>query len=133
MFLLGLLAGIWIVKGNLNYSYTLDFLPLTDPYVALQAAMTGHFPESFGLIGSPSRSSSISWLAAAFIAAGVCPVNLVTDAAGLAARPPGHQGQQHPTRRNTRYWILGMTFGRLGGGGVVLWELINRCRCCTAA
>jgi ferredoxin len=28
------LAGIWIVKGNLNFSYTLGVLPLTDPYVA---------------------------------------------------------------------------------------------------
>ena len=39
VFLLGPLAGVWIVKGNLNFSYTLDFLPLTDPYVALQAAV----------------------------------------------------------------------------------------------
>lgn len=52
-FLLGPLAGIWIVNmGNLNYSYTLNLLPLTDPYVALQAAMTGHVPEKLGLIGS---------------------------------------------------------------------------------
>ena len=32
--------GLWIVKGNLNYSYTLDVLPLTDPYVLLQSLVT---------------------------------------------------------------------------------------------
>ncbi|MDP3687171.1 MAG: quinol dehydrogenase ferredoxin subunit NapH, partial [Sulfurimicrobium sp.] len=33
LFLLGPFAGIWIVKGNLAYSLTLDILPLADPYV----------------------------------------------------------------------------------------------------
>ena len=36
LFLLGPLAGIWIVKGNLASSLTLDVLPLTDPLVLLQ-------------------------------------------------------------------------------------------------
>ena len=48
LFLLGPLAGIWIVKGNLNYSYTLGVLPLTDPYVALQSLVAGHVPENSG-------------------------------------------------------------------------------------
>ena len=52
LFLLGPLAGIWIVKGNLAYSYTLNLLPLTDPYVVLQSLMTGHVPETLGLIGA---------------------------------------------------------------------------------
>ena len=33
LFLVGPWFGLWIVKGNLNFSYTLNFLPLTDPYV----------------------------------------------------------------------------------------------------
>ena len=31
LFMLGPLAGIWLVKGNLNYSLTLGVLPLSDP------------------------------------------------------------------------------------------------------
>ena len=33
LFLLGPLAGVWIVKGNLAWSLTLGVLPLTDPFV----------------------------------------------------------------------------------------------------
>ena len=36
LFLLGPLAGVWIVKGNLTSSVTLNFMPLTDPYILLQ-------------------------------------------------------------------------------------------------
>lgn len=42
LFLLGPLAAVWIVKGNLAYSLTLDSLPLTDPYVLLQSLLAGN-------------------------------------------------------------------------------------------
>ncbi len=31
---LGPLAGVWIVKGNLNFSYTLEVLPLAERHAA---------------------------------------------------------------------------------------------------
>ena len=52
LFMLGPLAGLWFVKGNLAYSLTLSILPLTDPYVLLQSLLTGHIPEKLGLIGA---------------------------------------------------------------------------------
>ena len=51
LFLLGPLADVWIVKGNLASSLTLDTLPLTDPYVLLQSLAAGHWPASAALIG----------------------------------------------------------------------------------
>ena len=42
LFLLGPWFGLWIVKGNLNSSLTLDVLPLTDPYVLLQSLVAGY-------------------------------------------------------------------------------------------
>lgn len=51
LFLLGPLAGVWIVKGNLNFSYTLGVLPLTDLFVGAQTLSTGHVPQKLGLIG----------------------------------------------------------------------------------
>ena len=51
LFLLGPLAGIWIVKGNLNYSLTLDTLPLSDPFIVAQTLLTGHVPETLGIVG----------------------------------------------------------------------------------
>ena len=38
LFLLGPLAGIWIVKGNLAYSYTLGILPLTETNKSVAAS-----------------------------------------------------------------------------------------------
>ncbi|HQR58876.1 MAG TPA: 4Fe-4S binding protein, partial [Azonexus sp.] len=108
LFLLGPLAGIWVVKGNLNYSYTLDFLPLTDPYVALQAAMTGHVPEKLGLIGLAIVLVFYFLVGGRAYCSWVCPVNLVTDAAGWLRDRLGIKGSVHLSR-NTRYWILGMT------------------------
>ncbi|MCU7866257.1 MAG: quinol dehydrogenase ferredoxin subunit NapH, partial [Candidatus Thiodiazotropha sp. (ex Lucinoma borealis)] len=46
LFLAGPWFGLWIVKGNLASSLTLDVLPLTDPYVLLQAMLSGVVPET---------------------------------------------------------------------------------------
>ena len=124
LFLVGPLAGIWIVKGNLNYSHTLDFLPLTDPYVALQAAMTGHFPEKLGWLGVAIVVAFYLLVGGRAYCSWVCPVNPVTDAAGWLRDRLGIKGSAHLSR-NTRYWILGMTLAGSAATGVVLWELIN--------
>ena len=124
LFLLGPLAGIWVVKGNLNYSYTLNFLPLTDPYVALQAAMTGHFPERLGLIGLAIVLVFYFMVGGRVYCSWVCPVNLVTDAAGWLRDRLGIKGSAQLSR-NTRYWVLAMTLIGSAASGVVLWELIN--------
>ena len=44
LFLLGPLAGIWIVKGNLSSSLTLGVLPLTDPFLVAQQLAAGQWP-----------------------------------------------------------------------------------------
>ncbi len=44
LFLLGPLAGIWILKGNLSSSLLLETVPLTDPLTLLQSVAAGHWP-----------------------------------------------------------------------------------------
>ena len=124
LFLLGPLAGIWIVKGNLNFSYTLGVLPLTDPYVALQSLTTGHVPETLGLIGVAIVVSFYLLVGGRVYCSWVCPVNVVTDAAGWLRNRLGIKGSVHLSRQ-TRYWVLGMTLVGSALTGVVLWELIN--------
>lgn len=124
LFLLGPLAGIWVVKGNLNYSYTLDVLPLTDPYVALQSIFTGHVPETLGLIGMAIVALFYFLVGGRVYCSWVCPVNVVTDTAGWLRDRLGIKGSVHLSRQ-TRYWILGMTLVGSALTGVVLWELIN--------
>lgn len=124
LFLLGPLAGIWIVKGNLNFSQTLDILPLTDPYVALQSLLAGHVPESLGLIGVAITLVFYFLVGGRVYCSWVCPVNIVTDAAGWLRDRLGIKGSVHLSR-STRYWILAMTLLGSALSGIVLWELIN--------
>ena len=124
LFLLGPLAGIWLVKGNLNYSYTLDTLPLADPYVVLQALVSGHLPETLGLVGALIVLAFYFLVGGRVFCSWVCPVNVVTDAAGWLRDRLGIKGSVH-LARETRYWILGMTLVGSALSGVVLWELIN--------
>ncbi|PKO35141.1 MAG: quinol dehydrogenase ferredoxin subunit NapH [Betaproteobacteria bacterium HGW-Betaproteobacteria-7] len=124
LFLLGPLAGIWIVKGNLNYSYTLDFLPLTDPLVALQSALAGHLPETLGALGVAIVVVFYLLVGGRVYCSWVCPVNMVTDAAGWLRGRLGIKGSAHIARA-TRYWMLGMVLLGSALSGVVLWELIN--------
>lgn len=124
LFLAGPWFGQWIVKGNLAYSYTLGFLPLTDPYVALQSMAAGHLPETLGLIGMAIVFAIYLLLGGRVYCSWVCPVNIVTDTAGWLRDRLGIKGSAQ-LGRNTRYWILGMTFVGSAVTGVVLWELIN--------
>lgn len=124
LFLLGPLAGIWIVKGNLNYSYTLGVLPLTDPYVALQSLVAGHVPETLGLVGFAIVLLFYFLVGGRVYCSWVCPINMVTDAAGWLRDRLGIKGASSLSAK-TRYWILGMTFIGSAVTGLVLWELIN--------
>jgi ferredoxin-type protein NapH len=124
LFLLGPLGGVWIVKGNLNYSLTLDILPLTDPYVALQSLLTGHVPEKLGVIGVAIVLAVYFLVGGRVYCSWACPVNVVTDAAGWLRDRLGIKGSVHLARA-TRYWILAMTLAGSAATGAVLWELVN--------
>lgn len=124
LFMIGPLAGIWLVKGNLNYSLTLGVLPLSDPYVALQALLAGHVPEKLGLIGVGIVLAFYLLVGGRVYCSWVCPVNLVTDAAGWLRARLGIKGTGQLSRQ-TRYWMLAMTLIGSSATGVLLWELIN--------
>ena len=70
LFLVGPVAGWWLVKGNLASSLTLDVLPLTDPYVLVQTLVTGHAPEAAALLGRPIASRAEQRAAAAELPGG---------------------------------------------------------------
>jgi ferredoxin-type protein NapH len=124
LFLLGPWAGIWIVKGNLAYSLTLDTLPLSDPYVLLQSLLTGHVPEKLALIGAAIVIGFYALAGGRAYCAWVCPVNMVTDSAIWLRR---HFGIKSGARfsRTTRYWILAMTLVLALGSGTIAWEMLN--------
>ncbi|WJW75359.1 quinol dehydrogenase ferredoxin subunit NapH [Thiohalobacter sp. IOR34] len=124
LFLLGPLAGVWIVKGNLNSSLTLDVLPLTDPYVLLQSLLSGHWPELSAAIGALIVLVFYLLVGGRAYCAWVCPVNLVTDAAHWLRERLGISGASRLSRQ-ARYWILGMTLLLAALTGSVAWEFVN--------
>lgn len=124
LFLLGPLAGIWIVKGNLSFSYTLDFLPLADPYILLQSLLTRHLPETKAIVGAAIVLAFYVLVGGRVFCSWVCPVNMVTDAAAWLRQRLGIKGGAHVTRK-TRYWILAMTLVLAAATGTLAWELVN--------
>ena len=124
MFLVGPLAGLWIVKGNLAYSLTLNTLPLADPYVLLQSLLAGHIPEKMALIGVAIVLAFYFLVGGRVYCSWVCPVNMVTDAAAWLRGRFGIKGGAHISRK-LRYWVLGMTLVLAAVTGTIAWELIN--------
>lgn len=124
LFLAGPLAGIWIVKGNLNFSLTLDTLPLADPFLMLQSLLTGNVPEKLGLIGVAVVAMFYFLVGGRVYCSWVCPINVVTDTASWLRRKLGIERSARLSR-NIRYWMLGMCLALAAATGVLAWELIN--------
>jgi len=124
LFLLGPLAGIWIVKGNLAYSLTLNTLPLSDPYILLQSLLTGHFPQKLALIGAVIIIGFYVLVGGRVYCSWVCPVNMVTDSAAWLRRRFDIRGGARFSRM-TRYWILLMTLILAASTGTIVWEMLN--------
>lgn len=124
LFFVGPWFGWWIVKGNLNYSYTLGILPLTDPYLVLQMLAAGQIPEKLAWIGVAIVIVFYLLVGGRSYCAWVCPVNPVTDLAGWLRSRLGLKGGAHLSR-STRYWVLGMTLVVAAITGSIAWEMIN--------
>jgi ferredoxin-type protein NapH len=124
LFLVGPWYALWIVKGNLSYSYTLNVLPLADPYVLLQSLMTGHVPEKLAWIGVAIILAFYLLVGGRTYCSWVCPVNLVTDLANWLRARLGLKGGAHISRQ-TRYWVLGMTLLASLASGTIAWEMVN--------
>ncbi len=124
LFLLGPWFGVWIVKGNLTSSLTLNTLPLTDPYVLLQTVFAGHSPLTAALSGALIVLVFYFLVGGRAYCSWMCPMNIVTDAAGWLRARLGLKGSLHLSR-GLRYWLLGTTLLLAMLTGSVAWELIN--------
>ncbi|MFC1333725.1 MAG: quinol dehydrogenase ferredoxin subunit NapH [gamma proteobacterium symbiont of Clathrolucina costata] len=125
LFLTGPWLGIWIVKGNLASNLTLDVLPLTDPYVLLQASLSGVVPETAAIIGVVIVLVFYFLVGGQVYCSWVCPVNMVTDLAAWLRRKLGIRTTSQLSR-STRYWMLALTLILpLVVTGGIIWELVN--------
>lgn len=124
LFLVGPWFGLWIVKGNLNYSYTLSFLPLTDAFQFVQLLVARQLPERLAIVGVVIVVALYLVVGGRAYCAWVCPVNLVTDFAAWLRARLGIKGSIHLSRQ-TRYWMLAMALGATAATGVLVWEMVN--------
>ncbi|MCC7484142.1 MAG: quinol dehydrogenase ferredoxin subunit NapH [Burkholderiales bacterium] len=124
LFMAGPLAGVWIVKGNLASSLTLDVLPLTDPYTLLQGFAAGELMTATAVAGAAIVAIFYALVGGRVYCSWVCPVNMVTDAAAWLRTRLGLSSGRPPPRM-LRYWLLGVTFIVAFLTGTIAWELVN--------
>lgn len=124
LFLAGPWFGWWVVKGNLSSSLTLGVLPLTDPYLLLQTVAAGHWPYRDALLGAAIVVAFYLLVGGRVYCGWVCPVNMVTDAAGWLRNRLDLKGG-HTPHPATRYWVLLGTLLAASATGMTAWEFVN--------
>ena len=124
LFLLGPLAGVWFIKGNLSGSLLLDVLPITDPYVLSQSLATGFLPAADALLGALLILAIYGVIGGRVFCAWICPINMVTDSALWLRRKLRIRSTVAPSP-SLRYWLLAATLLVPALTGFVAWELIN--------
>lgn len=125
LFLLGPWFGLWLVKGNLSSSLTLDVIPLTDPYVLLQSIFAGNFPYQDAIIGAAIILGFYILVGGRSYCSWVCPMNIVTDTANWLRQKLKIKGSSINIDKNVRYWILIMSLMVAFFTGKIIWELVN--------
>ncbi len=125
LFLLGPWFDIWIVKGNLTSSLTLDALPLSDPFVLLQSFFAGHSLATDALIGVLIVLMFYLIVGGRVFCSWVCPMNIVTDAANYFRCKLGIKASSGSVSNKTRYWILAVSMLSAWLTGSIVWELVN--------
>jgi ferredoxin-type protein NapH len=124
LFLLGPWFGIWLVKGNLASSLTLDTLPLSDPLVLLQVLFTGYGPETAAWIGGLIVLVFYLVVGGRVYCSWVCPINIVTDAAEWLRQRLRITGGAHFSKQTRNLLLLAILLVA-GITGSVAWELVN--------
>lgn len=124
IFMVGPMAGIWIMRGNFASSQLLGTLSLSDPYILLQGVAAGHGAARPALIGAGLIVLLYLLVGGRAYCSWVCPVNIVTDSAHWLREKTGLTRDRKLDRR-TRFLILGGTFLAAVLTGTIAWEYIN--------
>ncbi len=125
-----IIANIWginILTGNLSSSLFLGFVPLSDPFAALQMFVAGALISSDILIGIVLIIIFYAILGGRTFCSWVCPVNLITDLANYIRRKAGFNSIQkkQPASRNIRYWVIVMSLIISYVLGITAFEFIS--------
>lgn len=112
------------LKGNLSYADLLGEVPLADPYHLLQVFAASQVPAVEALVGGIIVLLFYAVFAGRAFCSWVCPVNMVTDAAGWLRRKTGFVNTMNMSR-NTRYWGLVLSLALSAIMGIAAFEWIS--------
>ena len=123
-------ANAWgwtILMGNLSSSVLFNFIPLSDPYAALQMLAAGAILAVDVIVGALIITVFYFLIGGRAFCSWVCPVNIVTDAAALLRRKIGVDdfAKRQPASRNIRYWVLALSLVISFIMGVTAFEFIS--------
>ncbi len=123
-------ANAWgwtILMGNLSSSRFLDFVPMSDPYAALQMLAAGAALATDLLIGVAVITVFYLLIGGRAFCSWVCPINMITDAANYLRRKLEIDRVQNkqPASRNMRYWILALSLIISAIMGITAFEFIS--------
>jgi len=115
------------VQGNLSSSLLFGFIPLSDPFAALQMFAAGAIITINLAIGALIITLIYMVLGGRVFCSWVCPVNMITDAANYLRRKLDFNKIQkkQPASRNIRYWVLGLSLVLSYILGVTAFEFIS--------
>jgi ferredoxin-type protein NapH len=128
LFFGGSAFGWSVLRGTLSESKLLNTLPLADPFAVLQVIATGSPVRMETLIGAGVITLFFGLLAGRAFCSWVCPMNMVTEAAGwlgtrLGLRPEEERALRFS--RSVRYWALGLSIVLSAITGVAAFEWVN--------
>lgn len=118
------IAGRPVLSGNLSASKLLDAIPMADPFAVLQQLLTMHLLKNEVLIGAAIVLGFYALVGGRSFCAWVCPMNLVTDAAGwlrTRLRLPDFLRFS----RSIRYWVLAVSLVLSALIGVAAFEWVS--------
>lgn len=124
-FATGPLFGLWIAKGTLASSLTLNVLPLTDPLIALQGLAARHMPETSALIGTAIVLVAYMLIGGRTYCSWVCPINPFTDCAAWTRRRLGLEMKPWRVKSEARLYLLGAVLAASAITGTIAWEIVN--------
>jgi len=120
--------GWTVLMGNLSSSKFLGFLPMSDPYAALQMLAAGAVLAADLLMGVAIITVFYLLVGGRAFCSWVCPINMITDAANFLRRKleiDRIQGVKQPASRNMRYWVLALSLIISFVMGITAFEFIS--------
>ncbi|PLX44261.1 MAG: quinol dehydrogenase ferredoxin subunit NapH [Hyphomicrobiales bacterium] len=125
LFLLGPLAGVWLINGNLANSTVLGTVPLLDPIVFLQMLAGGISGITLtAVLGALIVTVFYALIGGRVFCSWVCPMNMVTDFARMLRRRLGLKGSAK-IKADTRLWMLAAVVLTALATGTLAYELVN--------